>query len=352
MPGRDWLHIAAIVGLITFGMLANPGSTNAQQPAVQVVAEPNKPVEDFSVPNEHDNDSGAAGGATQDKKETKTDRPASSTPMRSSDGGTRQFSSTKDCDDECQRYKDDLNAQQSMANAAWAMFYLSIFGVILTGIGVVLVYWNLQEAQIVSAEAKRTADAAVRSTELTEKALIGIERPFIYPLIATEVGTFDDDPVDEYGVKKPNVGLRHVRDDIYALRMRFSLTLRNLGKTPCILRTCYYRSEFVPDAVPDRLYECVGKSAPAGIIDIPLDSGGSHTISRVRLEACLVGTSRLRAYQGGTLPFIIFGIVEYDDLFSTRYNRYFCVTAQAPYWRAIEYGGARFNFEKRIEQDG
>ena len=76
------------------------------------------------------------------------------------DRGDDALPSPATCDDECQRDKDDLKAQEDMADAAWAMFAATLVGTLLTGMGVVLVYLNLREARVVSGEAKKSSDAA------------------------------------------------------------------------------------------------------------------------------------------------------------------------------------------------
>lgn len=89
---------------------------------------------------------------------------------------------------EAQTAQKDLAAQRGMELWAMSMFWAAVASVIATSIGIVLVWLNLQEARIVSAEATKSSNAAVRMAE----AMVGIELPIIQPRWGgTEVGATD-----------------------------------------------------------------------------------------------------------------------------------------------------------------
>lgn len=193
MSVGNWLHIIAFGGLVAVSLPSQPHLAHAQEPRGEALPAPKQPVDGVGVPSEHGNSDAAQARDGEHphtaEQNSNIELPAGTAGIDATDEMLRSLGAADRCDEECQHNKNDLNAQENMADAAWAMFAASVVGSLLTGVGVVLVYLNLREARTVSSEAKRSSDAAVQMAQ----AMVGIELPVIQPRwFGSNVGATDE----------------------------------------------------------------------------------------------------------------------------------------------------------------
>lgn len=85
-----------------------------------------------------------------------------------------------------QRDEQDLYAQKTMAFWTFLMGSAALIGMILSSVGVFLVWTTFRETRraadagdTMAKEAKAATEAALRSAKVAEQALVGVERPFV-----------------------------------------------------------------------------------------------------------------------------------------------------------------------------
>lgn len=92
---------------------------------------------------------------------------------------TGEQHSGDDCDDACQRDKDDLQAQQNMANAAWAMVIATAASIIVTVGSLWLIWRTLYWSKETFREARNTTYLTGLAVEATREASVNQVRAYL-----------------------------------------------------------------------------------------------------------------------------------------------------------------------------
>lgn len=123
------------------------------------------------------------------------------------------------CDDTCQRNKRDLSAQESMANAAWAMFWVAFFG-FWVGAGTLFLVWRTVEH---TKEAVGHARDAALAANNTNQIAIADRRPWV--TVRREVEC-------DFSVADIQPGAKASELFRYQAHLAWWHSVENLGKSP------------------------------------------------------------------------------------------------------------------------
>jgi len=276
--------------------------SHGQEPATEAITEPEQSEEGATISDENRHDGSTDSRDDQNPSDAGEDREIETTPFTEATGEMmRSLGAAQNCDDECQRNKNDLKAQESMADAAWAMFFATLIGTLLTGMGVILVYLNLREARVVSGEAKKSSDAAIeaaasarRSANIQQSAFETLERPYLF-------------------IKATHTSLLHHRLPVEPPSLFYAIA--NYGKTPAILRSI---SIILEDNPPDLL-------APLGVSDDRFEViSQDETIAERQVFVEDAPGDKFYHGNDATLLFLR-GSIDYEDANGTLYRDFFCL---------------------------
>lgn len=323
MSCRHWLYIAAFGGLIFSLLPAEPYLSHAHQPDPNILLQPKESVEGIGISDESRDHDSAYGGNRENpnsrQNAQQSDVRLSST--QPSDEMMRSISAAEYCDDECQHNKRDLKAQEGMADAAWAMFALSVFGTCLTGIGVVFVYLNLREARVVSAEAKKSSDAAVVMAE----AMIGIELPVIQPrwagtdIIETDALIAPDGPYGGIVLERPGP-VRYIAIG--------DISFRNFGRTVAIPSHILVGFNFCNKLPSEPAYHVSVPFDDSEIIKPDPQDNAFQAEIHLGIE---IGEESATRWQNGEVDLWLYCALSYRDFLGKPHTKRFCARwAQRP----------------------
>ncbi len=202
----------------------------------------------------------------------------------------------------------------------WLMFFTAILAVATVGLGLATVGLYLTgEKQI--AVAKESADAA----KLNAEALIDAERAHLYPVIkSTNLHEalraaiwYDNSP--------------SMDDSFISNRPAVDFVLKNLGRTPAILKEVSYR--VIQGTAGQRQFDYT-----VGSIGNPVIDGGAETTPPVPcgLETTFtVGQSRQALH--GSHPLMFYGYVIYETSFEREYEYRWRYENSGIYWNLAHY---------------
>lgn len=115
-----------------------------------------------------------------------------------------------------ERDEQSLYTQKTMALWTALMGSAALIGMILSAVGVFLIWTTFKETKVTSEAATKSAEAATKSAEVAEQALVGVERPFLH--FNPELRGSDRS------------------------KQRYSFT--NYGRTPCVI--VYSSVQYIP----------------------------------------------------------------------------------------------------------
>lgn len=234
--------------------------------------------------------------AKEEYEETKGVSPPGSTL---SDSESTDYSSYR----EEWRAEYDLEAQREMARTSWWM-------TAATWIGVALLLATLYETAQATRGAAAAAEAAQRQADISERALRGVERPYLFVEIG-EVNSRWQSPSGE--VMPPGPATRGIRLHYFIV---------NHGKTPAILRSISISLRYNPDfplistgAIEEEAYAVI---APGERFIMPNFPNGWRSLDAIDIEP----GQRLDA---GLL--ILHGVLTYSDPMDGMHVDSFCMRA-------------------------
>lgn len=315
---RNKLHVAAFVGLAVF---FNPINQDCRA------------------------QTGAPNGQGQPKEETK---PVDVTPIKDAlDGIANTVKSLKDnpdADAEKTRAERDLTAQEDMARWAFWLFCATVASLILTAVGVVLIWRTLvhtrravdssdemvAEAKLATVAAVAATSEAKRQADLSEESFRRLERPYIVP---GEIRSIERD--DQLG-----------GGSWYFVRY----SIGNYGRTPAIIH--YLNDSFGPGPLnhlsdPESGIRKIERDFNYGKV-IP-----ANTIDPAPHAAVVPGVVNVEFERGGyTLS--IDGKKEVFLVINTKFEDMVGVIREGRFtWRYdpnrrrfLRYGGKEYNYER------
>lgn len=188
---RGYRYITVAVGLILLLGL-KPSIANSFQEDMKGFSQIKQTVENITIADNSGYNKRPNSSNNKNKYSKKQGHKILTLPIHVTQNyGHRQHGAPnprKNCDDKCKREKRDLNAQESMAKAAWAMFFATIFTIVI-GVGGLVFLWkdinvsrgvgqaqtrayiNVEGARYTNTENKKP----VYSAELGFKALVTIK---------------------------------------------------------------------------------------------------------------------------------------------------------------------------------
>ena len=198
----------------------------------------------------------------------------------------------------------DLKAQQSMANAANVMIYVGSAEALITLAGVLLVLATLIYT-------KKAAGAAIASAEAAQKTVASMEDTARRQLRAYLM--VQGEGVKYWGDK----GGTHVTAKI---------RVHNNGQTPAKNVSAAHEVKLF-DKVPDSDFtgEALGKTET----DTTIDPGRTRSFTAASAGA-IPQSPAVASAEGLTV--VVYGVVQYTDVFGDRHNSKFCHTYRRPYF--------------------
>lgn len=222
----------------------------------------------------------------------------------------------------------DLEAQQDMAEWAFAMFAASLLGVLITGAATYYVAMTLNETRVMAGEAKRSSDAAITMA----KIMTGIEVPIVQALwyrtevIATRHAIEPDASFSGQVLQRPSMSSNYVVDTVH---------FRNFGKTiaiPTRVLTGFSLAKVLPPE--PKFIQSVALSRGQIIQPEPQDDP-------FRAEIGLNVTAdqqELEAWAAGDVDLWVYLSVTYLDFLGQEHTKRFCARwAQRPRGMGIYY---------------
>lgn len=229
----------------------------------------------------------------------------------------------QNADDAAEREQRDLNAQEEMAIWAKRMFWAAVATVVVSGIGVVLIFITFQQtrraadsADRMAEEAAKATQAALRSATVAEKALVGVERPFL---------------VIEPGRAAPGA-------------QYYSFV--NHGRTPCVILMSDVRFlSITPVDAPEPLTANMWQAALAPGWNVVGANGGASGVESVRRGKPIVPGAE-RAERMMLHGYVVYRSLS-GDTFVSGFGLYRKVGEP---WKALTE--AAFNYDERLEKGG
>lgn len=138
----------------------------------------------------------------------------------------------------------DLNAQQDMAEWAYAMFLATVAGLIVTAVGliyVVLAFRKNVEATNATKDAadaaKASADTAKESTGISRQMLEDVERPFLFAEPEQDLPLFDK--INKLIDKQPPIDVTKKKSFPFDPKTTTYLSFANHGRSPALIDRYY-----------------------------------------------------------------------------------------------------------------
>lgn len=226
-------------------------------------------------------------------------------------------------DEGAKREKRDLHAQEDMAIWAKRMFWATVAAVVLSGVGIVLIYTTFRETRRtanagdkMAEEAAKATAAALRSAAVAEKALVGVERPFVV--------------------------INPAQFNEYYVNYIFS----NYGRTPAVIMHSDVRYlAITPLDGPEPLTANVLQAALTPGWEVVPPNGGKSDEAIVRPGKPIVeGAERAEMW-------MLHGYVMYRSLTGEYFVSGFGLYRKiGEPWKAVT--GAAFNYDERLEKGG
>jgi hypothetical protein len=213
---------------------------------------------------------------------------------------------------ENERREQDLVAQKVTALWTVLMGCAAIFGMILSFIGVFLVWSTFRAAREANKFAKVSSDAAVQSAQFVEESFRRVERPYLHIRV-----------LETFRLGLPETEMASIR-----------YTFNNYGKSPAIIKSYNVRLQSLPK-LPLRLpmlnnrnwYEVVEPSKELNN----------------RLFAVVENALPGQAFHRMT-DIVLHGAIQYDDQMGALHTDHFCLRGSANGF--VLEGGAEYNYRQ------
>jgi hypothetical protein len=182
----------------------------------------------------------------------------------------------------------DLAAQQSMADAAWAMFGVSLISTAVAAAGIYFLFRSLEAARTGTAEA---IEAVQVSRDIGQRQLRAYMLAEDFEI---EIGS-----VDQLDAKRPPL---------------FSFRLQNYGQTPAKFVT------FFAQCTPERpsILPSVRREEGHSLRDFGPGAADRQTVT----AQWLVEDAHMAFYYGEE-PVWLHGVIEYEDIFGKKHRSWF-----------------------------
>jgi hypothetical protein len=198
----------------------------------------------------------------------------------------------EECNEACQRNKEDLRAQQDMADAAWRMVLLGLCSLALTVVGVFLVWRTLVHTRAAAIAAR---EAVVVTREIGEAQI----RTYIYA--------------------EPDVPIL-----LPKRRVVVDFTIRNGGQTPAYRVRHLSWVGFLDHPLADNQGDLVAPEQGQRIPESVLPPG-TKLVGQTGSDEALTGDeyNAIKQGEGGRALYLAV-IVSYEDVFGIEWDAKFC----------------------------
>jgi hypothetical protein len=242
--------------------------------------------------------------------------------------------------------KDDArDSAQAAKDAAYWAKWLGVAGAVetaVTAVGVVLVGLTLKAARQSAKEAKRAADAMGQSVKVSERALIEMERPYVF--VRFGKSGFD---LSSRAEKRPDGGVNIIFTSRYSGTLEVKFV--NVGRSPALLT--HLRE----------VYEIVlGTTAMPTPLDPKTERGETLPVGTYAIQGDPYSISRNSEWAFGHKPmpwgevfnnrFFCMGLLHYEDVLGGKYILGYCGYFSRWAETFVLEGGDEYNF-LRVEAD-
>jgi hypothetical protein len=239
-----------------------------------------------------------------------------------------QYNSSKEHNGEKNSWTNKFFCDSKISDAFLVVFTYALFVATVWLVVVTRRLWDAGERQI--AVAKQSADAALKSAEVAEKALYGAEAPFLFIVLSPPDGTEDIIVVTDRGVTYP-VG--------------FTYSLHNYGRSPALIRETDVH--FIATNGRPEPYPFPPPHNNILVSEIISAGGFSKATPIVHIACCLPPDGKM--YRWASV--ICFGQVRYTDVSGNQYISNFCYAFDARSKQFYAIGGAAHNCRRKLNEE-